>query len=597
MEKLNNLHDQIIQKVNPYGITYNTKTCSRTIRKWFAKELGVKRLDFYMHPEWFVEVCKRIYSKQNYNFDKTLDSYKSLNEPVIFTCPIHGDVEILAEDLYDGYGCPYCSNNIGILNNLKEFKDNQGKYPEGLENINDYISITEEQKEFLYKNYVFNGYLRASHFERLREKYPDLYESLFTGKNDYNRKIVAINIINLLNLPIEEDPKCLICGKPAKWNDTYKCWFPTDCSECGRKLSMQGLNDHLSSLGVVNSSQLGKTQRTKNNILYKELRERLAPEFTIITPVEKFNGLSHKDKNGVIHWEHYLVKCNTCGTIFEAFLGKRGFRGDIIEKPACPTCVPRCKGYSLLEKEVVDYVKSIYKGNVIENTRSLLGNREEIDIYIPDKHLAIEFDGLLWHGEANLYKEVGTNKDPTYHVNKTNICMNKGIDLLHIFEDEWNDSYKQEIIKSIISHKLGSKIKIKNYEIKEISQEDANNFFDLTNLYGSLEDPICNKTLMFKDKIIACFSYNKESFRFSQALDCEVESAFEILLKEVNLSSFTFKVDRRFFSGNSFVKVGCSLKTLTGPFTFWTNGNFRCEEKLNENFWRIWDCGSFIFEI
>jgi len=70
------------------------------------------------------------------------------------------------------------------------------------------------------------------------------------------------------------------------------------------------------------------------------------------------------------------------------------------------------------------------------NNRSVL-NCLELDIYLPEYNVAIEFNGLYWHSE--LYKE----KD--YHLNKTLECKKKGVDLLHIFEDDW--VFKQDIIK------------------------------------------------------------------------------------------------------------------------------------------------------
>ncbi|MFW6130771.1 MAG: hypothetical protein ACOC56_06250, partial [Atribacterota bacterium] len=53
----------------------------------------------------------------------------------------------------------------------------------------------------------------------------------------------------------------------------------------------------------------------------------------------------------------------------------------------------------------------------------------ELDIYLPDFNIAIEYNGLYWHSELN-------GKDRNYHLNKTNICENENIQLIHIFEDE-----------------------------------------------------------------------------------------------------------------------------------------------------------------
>ena len=486
---------------------------------------------------------------------------------------------------------------------MQVFKENLGKYPESLENINDYISITEEQKEFLYKNYVFNGYLRASHFDALNKKYPELYNSLFIGKYEHGRKFIAINIINLLNLSIEEDPKCLICGKSAKWNNAYKCWFATDCSECGRKLSAKGKDETIKEKynGAVNSSQTSKYLETKNRNLYYKVKSRIEPEYTLLVEEKDFKGHYRTREDGTRETFFYPVRHNICGTVFEAnlethFTDGKGHYTDLKGIPRCPKCYPIESTSSIPEKEVRYYIESIYKGKLIKNTRRLLNSQKELDIYLPDKNFAIEFDGIAWHSDSAIFSD-GNKKDKYYHLSKTNICNSKGIDLLHIFENDWTDLKVQPIIKSIIKHKLGNKVKIKNCIIKELSKEEIDNFFKETNLFGSLENSVCNIGLVFNNKIIAAFSYNEKDFRFSQDLNCEVKDAFSILLKASHISNFTFKIDRRYFTGNTLRDLSLKEISPTEPEPFYiTKGNRLTREEI-KGASKIWDCGSFIFEI
>ena len=89
---------------------------------------------------------------------------------------------------------------------------------------------------------------------------------------------------------------------------------------------------------------------------------------------------------------------------------------------------------SKAEKDVYDFVCSIYTGDVIRNTFSYLrnkaGNAIEIDIYIPALKLGIEYNGIYWHSTKCI-------KDKNYHINKTMIARKAGIKLIHIFEDQW----------------------------------------------------------------------------------------------------------------------------------------------------------------
>lgn len=94
---------------------------------------------------------------------------------------------------------------------------------------------------------------------------------------------------------------------------------------------------------------------------------------------------------------------------------------------------------SLGEKELKEYVSSIFNKEIIFGTWKVLSNYE-LDIYIPSLQIAFEFNGIYWHSQK--FK----NKD--YHLNKLKLCNDKQIALYYIWEDEWRD--KKEEIKNWI---------------------------------------------------------------------------------------------------------------------------------------------------
>lgn len=90
---------------------------------------------------------------------------------------------------------------------------------------------------------------------------------------------------------------------------------------------------------------------------------------------------------------------------------------------------------SSYEQEIADYISTFYNGTLIRNSREVISPLE-LDLYYPDKNIAIEFNGDYWHDE--------NHKPKDYHLNKYLQCKEKGIILVSIFESEWL-SKKSEI--------------------------------------------------------------------------------------------------------------------------------------------------------
>ena len=108
----------------------------------------------------------------------------------------------------------------------------------------------------------------------------------------------------------------------------------------------------------------------------------------------------------------------------------------------CPSC-DAVNYVSKGEQEVADYIISL--GFKVETSvRNLI--KGELDIYIPEKNIAVEFNGLYWHSEA-------AGKGKTYHYDKWVACQEKGVQLIQIWEDDWN--FNPELIKNMLAHKLG----------------------------------------------------------------------------------------------------------------------------------------------
>jgi very-short-patch-repair endonuclease len=128
-----------------------------------------------------------------------------------------------------------------------------------------------------------------------------------------------------------------------------------------------------------------------------------------------------------IAYNKYLqFKCNN-NHIFRATLGnyRKGY--------GCTVCRETVGEKEIAE--ILDLLKCPYE----RYTRQIIRGFE-LDFYIPSKKLAIEFNGIYWH--STKFKKIA------YHQNKVISCLNRGIRLITIFEDEWK-TRRQEILNTM----------------------------------------------------------------------------------------------------------------------------------------------------
>jgi hypothetical protein len=106
--------------------------------------------------------------------------------------------------------------------------------------------------------------------------------------------------------------------------------------------------------------------------------------------------------------------------------------------PLCCTCRNKLMSSSY-ELEIADYISTFYSGELIRNSRDII-SPFELDLYYPEKKIAIEFNGDYWHDE--------NHKPHDYHYNKYILCRESKILLVSIFESEWNN--RKDVIKQYL---------------------------------------------------------------------------------------------------------------------------------------------------
>lgn len=190
--------------------------------------------------------------------------------------------------------------------------------------------------------------------------------------------------------------------------------------------------------------------------------------------------------------ESYLEwKCSACGAVWVTKVNNRTHGG------GCPKC--RKNGTSQSEKELLNYVQSIYSGEVVANDRSVLDGME-IDIYIPDLKIGIEYNGLYWHSE--MYRK------QNYHYEKFKLAKDKGVKLFQIFEDDW--LRKKDVCENTIRHKLGldNRIYARKTQCEIVSPREAKMFYDEHHMQGSV-GATWHFGLYHNGELVACMSFTK----------------------------------------------------------------------------------------
>ena len=299
---------------------------------------------------------------------------------------------------------------------------------------------------------------------------------------------------------------------------------------------------------------------------------------------------------------------------------------------------------SYAETEINNYIQSLTTSQIIANDRTII-KPVELDLYLPNHDLAIEYNGLYWHsyGLNNIAQRQSDKHFQTYrHVEKTNQFekLSENHQMFHIFENEWNNAIKQDIWKSMIKDKfkLNQRVYARDTIIKEVSSEEANKFIFENHIQG-----IRNATIrlgLYKDnQLLSIMTFGKplnktnqieyeyELIRFCNKKYTTVVGGASKLLKHFEKTykpkSLLSYANRRWSRGNLYHKLGFELQSISKPnkFVFHINDNnqqlynrisfqkHKLEDKLetynstigadeniiNNNYRIIWDCGNYVF--
>ena len=233
-----------------------------------------------------------------------------------------------------------------------------------------------------------------------------------------------------------------------------------------------------------------------------------------------------------------------------------------------------------------------------------------IDVYIPSKKIGFEFNGIYWHSELF--------KDSQYHQKKSLIAAEKGIQLFHIWEHEWNDPVQRPIIEALIKSKLGKfshKIGASKCQIVDLSYKKYADFCNENHIQGEAGAKV-KLGLTYQGKLIQVMSFGVP--RFADSIEWEIirecsksdyivlggkEKLWNHFIKHYKPQSVISYCDYSKFNGTSYLKLGFKKVRLNKPGFVWY------DEKSRNVYWRnpykhkeyknkyikVWDSGQLVF--
>jgi len=204
--------------------------------------------------------------------------------------------------------------------------------------------------------------------------------------------------------------------------------------------------------------------------------------------IEKANSI-HNYKYKYCNYKGYkkpcTIICQTHGSFIQTPSNHLSGKG--CQK--CPSII------SKPQQEIIDFIRSITDCELIINDRSAI-QPLEIDCYLPQNRIGIEYHGLWWHNNKNNHQE------------KAIKAQNNSIKLIQIFEYEWSNS--KNIVKSIIKHYLNKSNKIfaAQCQISTIPNKTNSKFCECNNILGKSNSQICYG-LFDNNTLVSTLSFNK----------------------------------------------------------------------------------------
>lgn len=221
------------------------------------------------------------------------------------------------------------------------------------------------------------------------------------------------------------------------------------------------------------------------------------------------------------------------------------------------------------------------------NPQNIHIGRKEIDIYLPDSKIGIEYCGQYWHCDIN--------KQPEEHKEKYKLCVNSGIYLITLYESEWLNNNVPVInyIKSFMKP-----MENKEFIMKEISAFTAISFLSANSPHVENFDK-CYGIFTDTDSLkqVVCLLKNQ----IVQYVKCEnIQDDVKIII--ASLDTVDLNLDNRFidyywFKENfvSINEIEPNYKWCKREILYNSYDDISEKHRQSNSLGKIYDCGRTIY--
>ena len=498
----------------------------------------------------FIKECRQIHGDK-YDYSKV--NYVNARTKVCIICPVHGEFwQLPSLHIGQKCGCPLCNGTFKKTKTMfvEEARKIHGdKYDYSkvkYENTNKKVCIIcPKHGEFWQKPYEHlkgHGCPKCNGRTKLTSnEFEQHAKEIHGDKYDYS-KVEYVN---------NSTKVCIICPEHGEfWQTASEHLRGHGCPKCGLKTIAEKKLLTTEEF-IKRSKKIHSDEYDYSKVHYIDYYRKVE----IICP-----------KHGEFWQTPYTHYSCGCG---------------------CPKCA---KQQSKGEEEVISFLKNNTSLKIETRNKDIIAPYE-LDIYIPDKKIAIEYDGLIWHSEK-------FGKDKNYHLMKTELCEKQGIRLIHIFENEWLKH--KEIAKTKLNHILKCNTELprvyaRKCKIVNIKKEISKNFLIKNHIQGSGNGSV-HLGCFYNNNLVGVMVFKRERkdsnkwelTRFATDITKHCIGVggklFKYFVKNYNPSEVKSFADRRWTlnkDDNLYIKIGFKLDKIIKPDYYYINNKTNLSHKFN----------------